>query len=124
MNKFDEFNEGDASNDEDTVIISTEFDNFYPSFDVPVVAELAAQAFIRSGLTLEVDNRELSLYISICYEREDLETWGLGDVTHTRVSRRGRRPGITTPEISSRSANMLNQNLLPPCGSRQRRRSS
>ena len=37
-----------------------------------MVAELAAQEFLRSGLKLEVDNSELSLYVSICYEREKL----------------------------------------------------
>ena len=113
MNKFDDFNASDVSNDEDTVIFSTDFENFYPSFDVPVVAELAAQEFLRSGLTLEVDSRELSLYISICYERDDLVARGLGDVTHTRVARRGRKPGITTPEITARSAN-IEPKFVPP----------
>ena len=53
-------------------IFSTDIDNFYPSFDVPVVPELWAQEFLWSGLTLEVENIELGLYISICYEREGL----------------------------------------------------
>ena len=44
------------------MVFSTDFDNFYPSFDAPVVAEMAVQEFLRSGLHLEVDSRELSLY--------------------------------------------------------------
>ena len=74
---------------------------------------MAAEEFLRSGLQLEVDNLELSLYVSICYEREDLVARGLGDVTHTRVARRGRKPGITTPEITARSANVETKFVAP-----------
>ena len=78
-------------------IFSTDIDNFYPSFDVPVVPELGAQEFLWSSLTLEVENIELSLYILICYKREDLVTQGLGDVTRQ----------------TWRNLQMLNPNLLP-----------
>ena len=69
--------------DEDTVVFSTDFDNFYPSFDAPVVAEMAVQELLRSGL----NNRELRLYVSICYKREDLEAWAsaMWPTTNTRV---------------------------------------
>ena len=38
--------------------------------------------------SLDVDDLKLGLYITIYYEPEDLEAPSLGDVTHTRVSRR------------------------------------
>ena len=114
-NKIDEFNASVIASDEDqdTVIFSTDFENFYPSFDVPVVSELAAQEFMRSDLSLEVDDIELGLYVAICYGRDDLVALGLGDVTHTRVSQRGRKPGITTPEVTARSDN-IEPKFVPP----------
>ena len=45
---------------------------------------------------------ELGLYLATAYNREDLEDLGLGDVTSTRVSRNGHKPGITTAEILER----------------------
>ena len=74
---------------------------------------MAAEEFLRSGLQLEVDNSELSLYVSICYEQDDLEAQGLRDVTQTRVSRQGRKPRITTPEITARSANVEPKFVAP-----------
>ena len=93
MNKFDGFNASVASDDEDTVILSTDFENFYPSFDVPVVAELAAHELLSSGLTLEVDSIEISLYISIYYEREGEDLVWPG-VTDRRI--RDSHPSLET----------------------------
>ena len=37
---------------------------------------------------------------------EDLLDFGLGDVMHTRVLRSGRKPSITTPEVTARRENI------------------
>ena len=50
---------------------------------------------------------ELGLYLAIMCDRQELEDWDLGDVTSTRVSKNGRKPGITTPEVLSRGPKVI-----------------
>ena len=47
------------------------------------------------------------------YDRQLLVELGLGDVTHTRRYNRGPKPGITTPEILSRSDDTVSK-FVPP----------
>ena len=70
--------------------------------DIDDCAELVAEEWLNSDLDIEVDTVELGLYLAIVCDRQDLEDAGLGDVTSTRVSKNGSKPGITTPEVLSR----------------------
>ena len=70
-------------------------------------AEIVAREWFNSDLDIVVDPEELGLYLAIAYNREDLEDLGLGDVTSTRVSRNGRKPGITTAEVLERGPKVI-----------------
>ena len=56
---------------------------------------------------------ELGLYLAIECDRQELERWDLGDVTSTRVSKNGKKPGITTPEVLNRGDKVIPK-FLPP----------
>ena len=47
------------------------------------------------------------------YDRQELEDWRLGDVTSTRVSKNGKKPGITTPEVLNRGDKVIPK-FVPP----------
>ena len=74
---------------------------------------MAAEEFYNSNLQLDVDILELSLHLAIVYDRQLLIDLGLGEVTHTRRHNRGPKPGITTPEILSRSYETVSK-FVPP----------
>ena len=76
-------------------------------------AELVAQEWLQSDLDIEVDTVELGLYLAIVCDRQELENSGLGDVTSTRVSKNGSKPGITTPEVLSRGDKIIPK-FVPP----------
>ena len=87
------------------VIFSTDFEAYYPNFDIEEVAKVAKEEFINGDLDINVDEKELALYLAVTKERSELESLGLGQVTHTRLYTRGRKPGITTEEILERGSN-------------------
>ena len=103
LSEIDKVN--NSGNTEDTVAVSTDIIGMYPSLIIPVVAKVVAKEFIDSKLDIELDVEELSLYLALTHDRQELVNYGLGDVTHTRVRTRGRRPGITTEEVISRGNN-------------------
>ena len=103
----------DDDDDEEKVIIGLDYDKMFPSLHIPTVCAAAAEELTNSNLELDVDVLELSLYITIMYDRNHLINVGLGDVTHTRLYNRGAKPGITTPEIVSRSHDTQSK-FVPP----------
>ena len=64
-------------------------------------------------MNLNVDTLELRLYLAVVYDRDQLVDLGLGEVTHTSRFNRGPKPGITTPEILSRSHDTISK-FIPP----------
>ena len=74
----------------------------YPSLNAVHSAELVREAIIQSDVGFDIDKLELSLYLALTRGRDELVRLGLGEVTHTRKSRTGRAPGITTEEVLSR----------------------
>ena len=82
---------------------SSDFEAMYPSLEVDTVAKIAAEEFLNNKVDVDVDTEELSLYLSVVFSKQELVDMGLKDVTYTRVSARGQRPGITTEEILERS---------------------
>ena len=83
------------------VLFSTNISAMYPSLDVPEVARVAAELWEESGLELNLNTEELSLYLAVTIKWGELEELGLGDVTHTRLKKGGASPGITTKEVIS-----------------------
>ena len=64
-------------------------------------------------MNLNVDTLELRLYLAVVYDRDQLVDLGLGEVTHTSRFNRGPKPGITPPEILSRSHDTISK-FIPP----------
>ena len=85
--------------------------------DIDDCAEIVADEWLKPDLDIEVDIEvdtvELGLYLAIMYDRKELEHWELGDVTSTRVSANGRKPGITTPEVLNRGDKVIPK-FVPP----------
>ena len=85
------------------VIFSTDVEAMYPSLDIPVIAQAAKEQFLRSDLEIPINAEELSLYCAIVLSKEEIAELGITDVCHTRARAGGRRPGITTQEVTGRT---------------------
>ena len=46
---------------------------------------MVAEEYLNSNLDIELDNRELSLYLAVTKTRQEIVSLGLEEVTHTRV---------------------------------------
>ena len=75
----------------------------YPSLDIPAIAEAVREQFLISNLDIPVDEEELALYCAIVLSKEKISELGLSEVCHTRARAGGRRPGITTQEVTGRT---------------------
>ena len=106
------------------MVICFDFKKYYPRKDIEDCAELVAEEWLKSDLDIEVDTVELGLYLAIVYDRQELERWELGDVTSTRVSKNGRKPGITTPEVLNRGDKVIPKFVPRPGSPPRPRRSS
>ena len=51
---------------------------FYPALDIDECAKIAADMWYVSGMKLNLDTRELSLYLAVTVARDKLEELGLG----------------------------------------------
>ena len=83
------------------------------SLHIPTACQIAADEYFNSNLQIDVDVIELGLYLAIVCDRQQLIDLGLGDVTHTRRHNRGPKPGITTPEVMSRSYDTVSKFVVP-----------
>ena len=106
---MNEFNKNDKNDLVNPVVFSTDIEKFYSSFDIPAMTSMVTEELLDSELEVAVDVRELALYIAIVYDRQQLVVMGLGDVTHTRKSNRGTKPGITTAEVLERSHRVVSK---------------
>ena len=109
VNKLDNTKEENENLD----LFSMDIEKMYPSADIDEVCRVAAEEWFQSNMKLDVNTYELALYITVMYERDFLVGLGLGDVTHTRLRRNGPKPGITTPEILTRTPN-TDSKFVPP----------
>ena len=96
------------------VMFSMDVKALYPSLDAVHVAALVRDTTVNSNITFEVDKEELSLYLAITRSRDELTRLGLDEVTHTRKSRIGRAPGITTEEVLNRRKGAYNSKFNKP----------
>ena len=86
------------------VILSMDVVSMFPNLNVDRVAEVAATEFLESDLKVEVDRKELGLYLAILFQgrREELETLGLDSVVPKRRHPRARAVLISTEEVLNR----------------------
>ena len=109
VNKLDNTKE----ENQNLTLFSMDIEKMYPSADVDEVCRVAAEEWLNSNLELDVNPTELALYLAVVYDRDLLESLGLGDVTHTRLKRNGPKPGVTTPEILTRTHDTASK-FVPP----------
>lgn len=83
----------------ESVIWSTDVKALYPSFKVGEVAKTIAREFEESKLIIDVDDKELGLYLAIVCDRRKIEELGLSEVVPKRLKSNGPNPGITTAEV-------------------------
>ena len=93
-------------------IFSTDVEAMYPALDIDVIARVASEEFLKSDLDIPVNEEELALYCAIVLDEEELDTLGLTDVCHTRAKSGGRKPGITTQEVSGRTDKNKDKSLF------------
>ena len=77
----------------------------FPNLNVERVAEISASEFLESDLKIEVDRKELSLYLAILFQggrRDELEVLGLDEVVPRRRHPRARAVLISTEEVLNR----------------------
>ena len=87
------------------VIFSMDVKSMFPNLNVKRVAEISASEFLESDLKVEVDGKELSLYLAILFQggrREELEVLGLDEVVPRRRHPRARAVLISTDEVLNR----------------------
>ena len=94
-------------------MFSMDIEKMYPSADVDEVCRVAADEWFNSNLELDINPTELALYLAVVYKRDFLMSLRLGDVTHTQLKRNGPKPGITTPEILTRTHDTASK-FVPP----------
>ena len=90
---------------EDPLIFSLDVEGMYPNLNRAEVAKVVARQFMKSDLEVEVDGRELGLYLAICYQakREELYELGLGEVGQRRRCPQGKTILMTTAEVLTRN---------------------
>ena len=86
------------------VIFSMDVEAMFPNLHRETVAKVAASEFLQSDLEVEVDKKELSLYLAILFQgrTQVLEDLGLGEVVQKRRYPRARAVLITMDEVLSR----------------------
>ena len=86
------------------VVLSMDVVAMFPSFDRDEVAWIAASEFLMCDLEVEVDSKELGLYLAIVYQdrRQELADRGLDDAVQKRKHPRAKKVLMTTDEILNR----------------------
>ena len=87
------------------VVLSMDVKSMYPNLKIDKVADIAASEFLEADLKIEVDKKELGLYLAIIFQgkrREDLVTLGLDEVVPRRKHPRAKTVLISTEEVLNR----------------------
>ena len=79
--------------------MSLDVEKMFPSLEAGKVAEIVEEEYLRASLEEEVNNVEMGLILAIMEDREDLEKWGLVEVT-CRRKKKGKKVQITTTWIT------------------------
>ena len=111
-----EFNRinGDVNEEGEKVIFSTDVKALYPSLKANYVADVISKMYEESDLRVRVDNDELSLYLALVAEAQEISEYGLQPVVKRwKNEGRGRRPGITTAEVMGGRTQRNDSKFLP-----------
>ena len=111
------FTEVNQKNMKDPVVFSMDVKSMYPNLNVEKVAEISASEFLKSGLKIELDRKELGLYLAIIYQgrrREELTILGLDAVVPRRRHPRARTVLISTDEVLNRKDGEMESKFLLP----------
>ena len=87
--------EANENIDERTTIGSADVKALYPSLDIDFTAEKVSEMFLESELTVDVDSKELGLYLSLNMTKDEIEQENLSRYCPERRKTQGRKPTIT-----------------------------
>ncbi len=99
---------------------SSDVKALYPSLKVKEVIDVIGKEYRKSNLDIDVDDKELALYLALTLGKETIEKEHLQDVTSSWLHEGGpgRKPGITTAEvkggIEARSKSKFQKPLREP----------
>ena len=111
------FTEANQRNMKNPVVFSMDVQAMYPNLNVEKVAEVSASEFLKSGLQIDMDRKELGLYLAIVYQgerRKEIATLGLDTVIPRRKHPRARKVLISTDEVLSRTEGEIESKFLLP----------
>ena len=114
------FTEVNLKDMKEPIILSMDVKSMYPNLNIEKVAEITATEFLESGLKVELDKNELSLYLAIIYQgkkREEIVALGLDEVIPKRRCPRARAVMITTRDGQAESDDAEVCGLMRICGS-------
>ena len=83
----------------DLTVFSMDISGFYPALDINECAKMAAEMWLESDMKLNINKKELGLYLAVTCSRDRLAELGIADVCHVWKSVRGAHPGITTDDF-------------------------
>ena len=98
--------EDHQNNIKEPVIFSMDVAAMFPSLDIVEVARAVSEDFVNSDLEIEVDERELGLYLAIIFQKErrkELELKHLDEVVPRRKHEAAKNILMSTEEITERS---------------------
>ena len=98
------------------MVFSTDVKALYPSLEADVVANVISEMYKESDFKVWMDVDEVSLYLAIVAERQEIRESGLEAVVKRwrhEGSGRGRRPGITSAEVMGGKSQRNNSKFLP-----------
>ena len=103
--------------EDEKVVFSTDVKALYPSLKAEEVAKVVSQMYVESGITIDVDEDELALYLALVLERSEITENNLTDLVkrwkNENTHRSGRRPGITTSEVTGGEAERKKSKFYP-----------
>ena len=95
INKFNDTNKRC-----DVEVISMDVKALYPSLNIKEVASTIARIYQEGEFAIEgVDWEEATKYIAMVLTPDEIERLGFSEIVQERKHKRGRAPGITTPEV-------------------------
>merc|ERR1712218_660303 len=83
------------------IVGSKDVKSHYPEMDVQVAAEEAKKEIEESSLEIEVDTRELALFLACSMSQQEIDNERLTEVVHSRRFKAGARPGLPCKAITS-----------------------
>ena len=82
------------------IVGSKDMECHYPNIDIDLVAEEAKLEMQESDLEIEMNTKEVALFLACTMSQDEINAEGLSHVVHKRRYKNGSRPGLTCKAIT------------------------